>query len=92
MSLAVVCAGDGEPAETSLAAFEQQHVSGTTLFQKSLDPSFDVREEKLKEFSMPFDKSSLRDWVEEIMMTSDAMPLQYRLVGVLLNKMSAKRA
>ena len=61
------------------------------LFQKSLDLSIDALDEKLKEFIVSFDKSSLRDRVEEFMITDDPMPLQHHLIGVPLNQMSTKK-
>ena len=91
VSFAAMPAEDEKPAELYLAAFEEQHAGGMYLFQQSLDLSIDARDEKLKEFNVSFDKSSLRDRVEEFMITDDPMSLQPHLIGVPLNQMSAKK-
>ena len=56
-----------------------------------MDPSIGARNGKLKEFNASLDESSLRSHVEEFLIADDPMPLQYHLVGVILNQMSSKK-
>ena len=77
VSLATTHADDDKLAKLSLAAFEEQSAGCMPLLQQSLDPSIDVRDEKLKELNAPFGESSLRDRAEELMITDDPMPLQH---------------
>ena len=91
VSLAAAHTGDVKPAEMSLAAFEQKHAVGMSLFQQSLGPSIGACNEKLKELNTSFDKSSFRDRVEELVATDNPMPLQHHLAGVLLNQTSTNK-